>query len=76
MLVSGVEQRWTNEIFVAWSKHVVPLFKEGETCSDANYFTPRPYVDEYNKGSPYYGFTYTVQPKNDVAQVRWKLNEN
>lgn len=29
--------------------------------TDSNYFTPRPYVDEYNRGSRTEGFTYTIR---------------
>jgi hypothetical protein len=67
----GVEVVWTPEILALWDKRVAPRFKEGERCSTANYFTPRPYVDQYNRGSNRAGFTYVVQPGNHVCQETW-----
>lgn len=37
--------------------------------SAANYFTPRPYVDEYNQGSKEAGFTVTFGRR--VYQWHW-----
>lgn len=62
---------WDARIQSLWDEKIVPLFAEGETCSHANYFAPRPYVDEYNRGSNREGFTYTVQPGNHVCQKTW-----
>ena len=67
----------------AWSAEVVALFRErveskltdGETISSANYHTPRPYVDEYNRGSDKAGFVYIVQPGNHVCYVNWYAQE-
>ena len=63
--VEGVA--WDKRIQNLWDTRVAPLFAKGETCSHANYFEPRPWVDEYNRGSPYEGFCYTVQPGNRVC---------
>jgi len=62
---------WTPEITDEWSKRVSPLLKGNEWCSHANYYTPRPYVDEYNTGSDHYGFLYVMQPGNRVCFVSW-----
>ena len=60
-------ERMTKEIEDLWSKHVDPLFEHGETCETANYYTPRPYVDTYNKGSNTSGFVYIVNPGRRVC---------
>ena len=55
--------KWTKETWALWDKNVAPLFKDGKDwCSAAHYYQPRPYVDEYNRGSDKEGFTYVVQP--------------
>ena len=70
--IRGKDAEWNDEIRQEWATRVAPLFKDDETCSYANYFTPRPYVDEYNQGSDRYGFTYTVQPENSVCFLQWR----
>lgn len=70
--VNGQPGLWTPGIFGLWTEYVAPRFKTGETCSDANYYEPRPYANEYDRGDPHEGFTYTVQPGNRVAYVQWK----
>lgn len=56
-LVNGQPAEWTLEIRAKWD--AVMLGVEDPTpVSGANYFTPRPYVDQYNRGSRTTGFTY------------------
>lgn len=79
-MVMGEDAPWDDEIKKLWNARVAPLFKEGETCSCAGFFRPRPWVDEYNRGSPYFGFTYTVfragrVHDRDVAYVQWLPSE-
>jgi hypothetical protein len=59
--VNGVKAEWTDAIRAMWAQ-VVSMHFDGETrnVEDANYYTPRPYVDEYNRGSYDSGFVYTV----------------
>jgi len=66
-IVNGKPAEWTDDICKLWQLVIAAHF-EGETrsVSRANYFTPRPYVDEYNSGSNQSGFTYTVG--RDVCQ--------
>ncbi len=62
--INGKPAEWTPAIWAKWHtfldavdpKHVV-----GVTVLDANYFVPRPRVDEYNRGSREEGFVYTIR---------------
>lgn len=60
-LINGKPAIWNDDVRKLWALVVAARF-EGETRDviNANYFTPRPYVDEYNRGSEKSGFTYTV----------------
>jgi len=66
-MVNGKPAAWNDEVRELWALVVAAHF-EGETrpVVSANYFTPRPYVDQYNMGSDKSGFTYTVG--RDVCQ--------
>lgn len=66
---NGKEADWTPEIQALFD-HMIEShggLQEGESIEQANYFTPRPYVDEYNRGSHLWGFIYTLQPGNHVC---------
>jgi len=69
--INSKEATWTSDIWNLWNSRAVPAFAKGESCSSANYFTPRPWVDEYNRGSRYAGFLYTVQPGNRICLTQW-----
>lgn len=58
---------WFEMTWKLWWDNVSHRFEIGEWCSSANYFTPRPYQDEYNRGSDKEGFVYVVQPGNRVC---------
>lgn len=60
---------WPNRIWKLWNKHILPKFSEEEYCSSANYFSPRPYKNKYDKGWEHEGFIYTVQPGNKVCFI-------
>ena len=65
-MVNGKNADWTPEIFAKWhtfADRADPKFFAGEVL-DANYFTPRPYQDEYSRGSREEGFTFTVRSKS------------
>jgi len=66
---SNVED-WPDRAKELWDKHVAPRFEEGERCTAANYYTPRPYVDDYNRGSSDEGFVYILTPGPRVGY--WK----
>lgn len=70
--INGKEASWPFEVQAKWegTAHIRSL----GTIVDANYFTPRPYVDEWNRGSRDEGFTYTVHPPGSagVPQV-WQI---
>jgi len=61
--INGQVAEWNETIWQLWHTHVDladPKLSDAEArISDANYFTPRPYVDEYNRGDTKTGFTVT-----------------
>jgi hypothetical protein len=58
--VSGEPSAWTADIWRKWNAVTAePTMPEGKVTS-ANYFTPRPYVNEYDRGSDKEGFVYTI----------------
>ena len=72
-MVNGQPAEWTQEIYAKWYSAAFgadPKFYEG-VVAEANYFTPRPWVDEYNRGDKKEGFTYVrVRPSGpDVIAV-------
>ena len=73
--INAKPEPWTPELYELFDAKVGPLMSEGETVSDANYFTPRPYVHEYDRGSKEAGFVYTVQPGDRVAFIQWVPKE-
>jgi hypothetical protein len=58
--INGKPAEWTQAIKDLWEKLVVPRIGKGETITTANYYSPRPFVDEYNRGSNKEGFVYVV----------------
>jgi hypothetical protein len=71
--VNGRQATWTKDLADLFWKHVGGRMKPGERITWANRFTPRPYRDEWNRGSPYEGFVYVVDRgcERDVAFVKW-----
>jgi hypothetical protein len=72
--LNGKDAPWTPELYAAWERIIA---ESGATADDppvgkSNYFTPRPYVDEYNTGSHHWGFTYTRG--REVYQVMLTAN--
>jgi hypothetical protein len=71
--INGQPAEWTAEIWQRWhtfADEADPKWRD-VTVSTANYFTPRPYVDEYNRGSHKAGFVYVLQPGNRVCFTEW-----
>lgn len=65
-----------------WSKAIKELWFEVSTGIDkfvvtANWFTARPYVDEYNRGSEHEGFVYTTLEgyTHHVYTVQWRVGK-
>lgn len=67
MLINGKPAVWPDYVLSLWKREVIPLLKDSH-CVIANFFTARPYRNEYDKGSDKFGFTYTLQPGNRVFQ--------
>ena len=65
--INGKPDIWSPRIRALWDNNVAPKFLPHTTCESANYFTPRPAVDEWNKASNVEGFTYIVSPGRRVA---------
>jgi hypothetical protein len=56
--INGKPAEWSPEVWALWAEMMVA--KEPERVEKANYYTPRPYVDEYNRGSDKKGFVYVI----------------
>ena len=69
--VNGKESPWTVAIQAEWVKRVLPSLQNHHHVTAANYYTPRPYRDEYDRGSVAYGFTYTINGRH-VCFVQWE----
>lgn len=61
-----------------WSDSIMSLFISKfdssvslDSVTDANYFRPRPYKDEYNTGSDTEGFVYTLNGRH-VTLCEWR----
>lgn len=69
---------WTEEIWAKW-KWVEQTFDGVDWSSvddSANYFYPRPFVDEWNRESPYEGFVYTARPSKGGQKTVWLTQWN
>lgn len=62
--INSQPAEWTEEIWKLWYTYVDhadrKMYDRIGVPHQANYFTPRPYVDEYNRGSKTRGFVYTI----------------
>jgi hypothetical protein len=62
--INGQPADWTPDIWQLWYTYVEradpKLYDSHGLPSAANYFTPRPYVDAYNRGDEKAGFTVTI----------------
>ncbi len=59
--INAQAAEWSPEIQAFWEEVISthPDADHGPVLS-ANYFTPRPYRNEYDRGSNEEGFTYTI----------------
>jgi len=74
--INGKRKEWPQEVKDMWrqAQETMDADVRELPISAANYFTPRPYVDQYNRGDPRHGFTYTVQERK-VYQVTWRVTD-
>jgi hypothetical protein len=71
--INGQPAAWPATITGLWHTRVVPhLDPERPAPDTANFFEPRPWVDEYNRGSRMTGFVYTVG--RDVYVTDWSVD--
>jgi hypothetical protein len=71
--INGQDAEWSALIWQLWytfADHADPKWTN-VTVSTANYYTPRPYVDEYNTGSTQAGFCYVLNPGQRVIVTSW-----
>lgn len=69
--INGQPSDWSDPIKQEFTRRVVPRLRAGEVITHANYHTPRPYRNEYDRGDDQYGFVYTLNGRC-VAFVKWK----
>lgn len=72
--INGKSASWSPGIAAFWNEVIKERIKPGETITEVNYFSPRPYIDEYNKGSNKEGFVYTINGRH-VAQFERVVSE-
>jgi hypothetical protein len=65
---------WPKRVERLWALHVAPRIEDWETCESANYFTLRPYRNEYDRGSNREGFVYVMQPGDRVCTWQQTIN--
>jgi hypothetical protein len=71
--INGKPATWTPEILQEWNAQASG--RPAGVVTLANYFTPRTYVDKYNRGDIKTGFVYTVvehpYAEPQVVYVAW-----
>ena len=71
--INGEFCRWPIEVWRLWYTHVdqadPKLYDTHGIATDANYWTPRPYVDQYNRGDVREGFTFTIANRHVYQQT-------
>jgi len=66
--INGEPAEWPQRLHDLFAQKV--QFAANERCTSANYFTARPYRNEYDTGSNEEGFVYTVN-LSQVGKVAW-----
>jgi hypothetical protein len=60
--INGRDGVWPKRAEREWRKLTAAWKTEDvEACTRVNYFTPRPYRNEYNRGSEEEGFIYIIR---------------
>lgn len=57
--INGKPAEWEPWLWIYWEQ-CTPIAYPG-TITQVNYFTPRPYRHEYDRGSSKEGFTYVIE---------------
>jgi len=73
--INGVDAPWPTEVIEKWLAVMKSPGAPKENPVQANYFTPRPYVDQYNRGSSAEGFVYTFYRGGEAKVVQVNINE-
>lgn len=68
--INGKPAPWPQEVCDLFAQKCPKLEKE-EIVVSVNYFTPRPFVDEYNRGSDKEGFVYSLNDRR-VCFIEWR----
>lgn len=55
---------WPAEVEAKWEAFIGERLEPGEVVTDCNYFTPRPWRNEYDRGSGKEGFVYTLNGRH------------
>ena len=56
--INGLDSAWPEAVSMKFAELMAERPKV--VVTHANYYTSRPYVDEYNRGSHGHGFVYTI----------------
>ena len=69
-LINGKDAEWTPEIRAEWDAAMAERPPAVFVC--ANYYTPRPYRNEYDRGWSDRGFVYVIvrEPYREVCYVK------
>lgn len=69
--INGTPATWPPAVWQLWNTHADACDPKLTvlTVKSANYFTPRPYRNEYDRGSGEEGFVYTVSRPIRVCQI-------
>lgn len=64
--INGRPAEWPAAVQAKWDALIAAVLpiKNGDTVTNSNYFTPRPYQDQYAVGSREEGFTYTTNHRH------------
>jgi hypothetical protein len=70
--VNGKDAVWPEQVQKLWD--TLTDFPKGKLVT-ANWFTARPWIDEYNRGSEHEGFVFTVLQGYDhhVFETKWRV---
>jgi hypothetical protein len=68
--IRGKPSAWPQGVHSRFECLVGSRLNEGEVVTSANYFTPRPRIDEWNHPTYTAGFVYTLNGRR-VCIVEW-----
>jgi len=62
--INGKAAEWPDEVKAKWDTIISDPGCPNGKVTNANYFMPRPYRNEYDRGSEDEGFVYTINFRN------------